>query len=427
MNSALMAALSAKGSDKSGLKTVATNDKSAPKLNGCISELDTHAYNARVLDANIEEWYEPLESVTFATEFVPITQEAARAIMAAHVRYERHVQAADAIMSTQASTGSVGDAAAALLKSLVAELSAGPLAKATLLLDAAIARVSAKHSNGDKSNDDAVDAAAEHHCFVKSSSRSPKDSAVVLGGFDARAVAEWKAKGLGVAQADERLRVLVQLATDVLRVLSAADVLALFVASQRIHDDFDLALGDEVAAMNRVWCENFVVREWVPLDVGREFRGFCTDGRLTALSQYNHLTVYPLLLTHACAMADAIHAFHEMHVQPALKKLDPVRFKNLVVDYAIVPSLLTNDACVIDRIVLIEVNPFQPTTDGALFSWATDAALLENGPAMPGDGCAGGEFLDLPFAFRVRDKPLGNIHLACLTKWRALLQLPVSD
>lgn len=62
---------------------------------------------------------------------------------------------------------------------------------------------------------------------------------------------------------------------------SAAEALALLLASERILDDLELAL--EFPA---TWSQQLVVRRWSPVALDGEFRGFVFGGRLTALSQY---------------------------------------------------------------------------------------------------------------------------------------------
>lgn len=57
-----------------------------------------------------------------------------------------------------------------------------------------------------------------------------------------------------------------------------------FVCSERILQDMNVAL-DRLDRFD----ENVIVRRWVMLDVDMEFRGFVCNGKLTALSQYNHV------------------------------------------------------------------------------------------------------------------------------------------
>jgi hypothetical protein len=57
-----------------------------------------------------------------------------------------------------------------------------------------------------------------------------------------------------------------------------------FVSSERILQDMNVAL-DRLDRFN----ENVVLRKWTATSIEMEFRGFVHKGRLTALSQYNHV------------------------------------------------------------------------------------------------------------------------------------------
>lgn len=116
--------------------------------------------------------------------------------------------------------------------------------------------------------------------------------------------------------------------------------------------------------------ENFVVREWVDIDQDMEFRGFCHNGQLTALSQYHHLVYFPRLQTMKEHIERTIRHFFDTQVAPLITQQ---KLPNCIVDFALSGPEYS-------RVWVIELNPFLETTDGCLFSWNKERHVLENGP-----------------------------------------------
>lgn len=78
-----------------------------------------------------------------------------------------------------------------------------------------------------------------------------------------------------------------------------------------------------------------------------------------------------------------------------------------------------------ERLWVIELNPWMPSTDGALYSWKHDGDLLHNGlpngaigtPATTGNCSHPSNGLD----FRVRDKYEPSVRAQLEHRWRKLL------
>ena len=68
----------------------------------------------------------------------------------------------------------------------------------------------------------------------------------------------------------------------------------------------------------------------------------------------------------------------------------------------------------LDRMRVIELNPWAPTTDAGLFAWtsAEDACVLNGERA---------------FEFRVRERAEANMRAALMDSWRTLLEAVVAE
>eukprot|EP01100_Stratorugosa_tubuloviscum_P007289 TRINITY_DN304_c0_g2_i2.p1 TRINITY_DN304_c0_g2~~TRINITY_DN304_c0_g2_i2.p1 ORF type:complete len:209 (-),score=92.57 TRINITY_DN304_c0_g2_i2:147-773(-) len=169
-----------------------------------------------------------------------------------------------------------------------------------------------------------------------------------------------------------KLQSLLFAATDLLRVNNAWQVIERFCWSERIYQDFNLAFTQsEVNPSN--WHENFVIRQWFDLRPELEFRGFVFNQRLVALSQYNHICYYEEIVQRKDHFFNLINESFNNVVKPRLQNYCP----NYVVDFVIVEFKNEHKIVTSENVMVIEINPFLPSTDGALFSWNNDSAILE--------------------------------------------------
>jgi len=175
-------------------------------------------------------------------------------------------------------------------------------------------------------------------CFVKLSSRSAKDATVA----SERTIQIFKEILAGIPNptmndrliAINRAHILAQCHSN------AKNVLDMFVQSERINSDLELAL-----SYPNQWSQHFVVRKFVKIPIEYEFRAFVVDGKLKAMCQYYHYIYFPILQMHKLLLQKLIfETFEKMH-----EKI-PFKDKTYVVDWAVdLPN---------EKVYIIELNPF---------------------------------------------------------------------
>lgn len=194
-------------------------------------------YKGKIVGAYVESWYEELKDHTFQTVFIPVSNEEADSLIKSHLEYKK--------------SGSIK-----IYQNLE---------KLKQNLDSTI-------KNFGKA-------------FVKTSSRSPKD--VITNEL------ENKFKEVINSLSEDkkndncmRYALLAQLATDLLKVTDATQVLNIFIKSSRVYED----LVEAQEFQTKEFKFSFIVREWYEgLHVDMEFRCFIYNGKMNAISQYNYL------------------------------------------------------------------------------------------------------------------------------------------
>eukprot|EP01059_Diplonema_ambulator_P027992 TRINITY_DN4668_c0_g1_i1.p1 TRINITY_DN4668_c0_g1~~TRINITY_DN4668_c0_g1_i1.p1 ORF type:complete len:430 (+),score=86.61 TRINITY_DN4668_c0_g1_i1:102-1391(+) len=205
--------------------------------------------------------------------------------------------------------------------------------------------------------------------FVKLSSRSGKDDAILQCSPDCGEFLKNEMEAAGVAELEDENLIANVEAVSVLKTVSEGlvmrsgeQVLGHFVGSSRIATDLKKSLvyeGDRMEVIVRRFSREIQPRN--------EWRCFVRGGKLTAISQYHH------------------HCFFEDH---------PVNLQGFIEDFvntSIIPHLPVPSAVVdvccdptTNTRLLIELNPFHYTTEGCLYDWMspTDLAILTS-PAGP--------------------------------------------
>ncbi|KZV96958.1 hypothetical protein EXIGLDRAFT_764867 [Exidia glandulosa HHB12029] len=322
-------------------------DSSAPRL---VGELDaiSDSYDASVLQCNIENWLPLLgpPGLTFETLLVPLTVEQAQLLIRAYDEAERHPPTPEAVVSDPPLNSEEASLRASLLPPIQAAL-------------------------------DQLAAADGKGCIVKTSSRSPKDAAARTGALERilREALSHPSNDRALSLDEEMLRVVCEAEGAALRFSRAEDILRALVLSERIWQDMTLALRHPDS-----FKQNIVVRRWESVDVTLEFRCFVHAGRLTAISQYAYQLYSPSLVESIEAARNTIVAYFDSQLREILVQGG---FETCIVDVALLPQSDTAEHGQWWPRV-IELNPFLPSTDAALFSWERERSLLEGSEALSG-------------------------------------------
>jgi gamma-glutamylcyclotransferase (GGCT)/AIG2-like uncharacterized protein YtfP len=144
-----------------------------------------------------------------------------------------------------------------------------------------------------------------------------------------------------------------------LQVHNGAEAMSLLLSSERVFTDLHdwIRYGEP---------EQVVLRQWQPnMSLEYEFRCYVNHDQINAISQYDHYCVYPSL--------PEIKDMIQEKIMTLWAQVHPyVGESSYVIDFA----YLVEE----DRLIVIELSPFRTCTGAAMFSWAEDREMLENGP-----------------------------------------------
>ncbi|CAF0712615.1 unnamed protein product [Brachionus calyciflorus] len=322
------------------VKTESIKDYSDPKLAGFLSKESLQNYQSNVLDCNFENWYEKLKDVTFKSEFCPIELSHAEIFIDFYKKWQ--------------SNKDIKENWKSLLKS--------NQLKEITELESRLDNVISKFIN-DKNK----------YVFVKTSSRSAKDSPLTFKQFKDLYSSYFNSlTETENLEENEQIKCLLKAAFECLKVQKASQVIEMFFKSERIYQDMLLAVEKKER-----FKENFIIREFVQIDIDMEFRGFVFNGKLTALSQYNYLIYSKRLNEQKSQIGELIKNFFNEKVSAKLEEFH----KSYIIDFAVVQNM---------DCFVIEINPFLETTDSGLFSWQHERAILESNDT---------------FCFRITERP----------------------
>ncbi|GAB5355358.1 hypothetical protein AAMO2058_000199000 [Amorphochlora amoebiformis] len=336
MRGALLASLK---KSKKLKKTKKVEDRSAPMLKGGLEKKDIENYLKDVQDTYVEEW-EPLltsQGLTFRTEYVPMEKKEAQAMVSAYEAWTKLPEAKEKFEG--------------FFKELTnSKIFSNMILKLQAKIDTCL-----KKFKCDK-------------VFVKGSSRSAKDSVIEV----AEMRSDFTKRVIAARDKDKKTSLndaviaLLGAGKDAMSGTDAKYFLKLFIRSERIYQDMTLALD------RPEFKSGWAIREWSDIDIGMEFRGFVHERRFCALCQYDYLVKIDALQDKKTRekIVSIIQDFYKKSVAPALHG-GKSKFKSYIADFAID----TKGKCWI-----IELNPFQESTDGAMFSWAREKKTLTSEP-----------------------------------------------
>eukprot|EP00566_Odontella_aurita_P017412 CAMPEP_0113564130 /NCGR_PEP_ID=MMETSP0015_2-20120614/21445_1 /TAXON_ID=2838 /ORGANISM="Odontella" /LENGTH=270 /DNA_ID=CAMNT_0000466171 /DNA_START=108 /DNA_END=917 /DNA_ORIENTATION=+ /assembly_acc=CAM_ASM_000160 len=174
-----------------------------------------------------------------------------------------------------------------------------------------------------------IDATMEKLCwdqiFVKLSTRSPKDSPLILS----KAAKNFGDRGgHELPSFLERARVLAQAVQESFSVRCGGEAVELLLSSERVKEDIEYSLQAENFENLGL---NIVMRKWEgPIPIENEFRGIVWDGSMNSLGQYYHPFVFPSMIQNKRQIEDDIRSVQK-ELQPLLSKNG---FENYVIDFA---------------------------------------------------------------------------------------------
>lgn len=233
----------------------------------------------------------------------------------------------------------------------------------------------------------------KHGAFIRLSARSPKDGKP-LDLEKPRQFYQQKLSDLQTAYPDEyqTLRGKANMQTIALyhaqfhslKVTDEAQALNLILSSERIYHDLIEILDCQQVREHRVdnthqretfdWNNHLIIRRWnESLDPAMEFRCFVHQSKLTAISQYNFHCKYHRLQSSGTVqrMRTTIINYWQEKIRPLFgAHLD--KYSNYVIDIGLIDNKATNEyTCIV-----IELNPFERTTNPSLFDWNKDSDQL---------------------------------------------------
>ncbi|GGI92502.1 ATP-grasp domain-containing protein [Legionella impletisoli] len=205
----------------------------------------------------------------------------------------------------------------------------------------------------------------ESGVFPRMSNRSPKDGLPLLEDSETL-LSKYKTALESSDDPNEKLIKLSELQMKSLHCQTPQQVMNLLLTSERIYTDLILALACLRDNPDDEWSTSIILREWQPtLREQNEFRLFVYQGKVTAISQYNHTCLYPSLTANEHNQ-EVLNALNDRLTEFAKKAHPEIGMKDYILDLAVVD----------DQIRIVELNPFAESTGGCLFSWRADHDLL---------------------------------------------------
>jgi len=280
--------------------------------------------------ANIENWIGDVEEYTFPTRFVPVSIDIAEALMNCFENNNFNAQS-DVLQTLE-----------------------------------------------DSINEEIRSLNPTDGVFVKLSCRSPKD--VTVDSDKMKQLYHESIQNIDQPTDNDIVIALYESHIQALKVNNAREAIEMFIKSERIYSDLQLALSNR-----DTFVMNVIIRLWLPIELRHEFRGFVYDKKLNALSQYFDFCYFPQLVEEIEDVVSNVRNTFEL-----LK--DRIKLSNYICDFGVVNG----------RVYIIELNPWLETTDSCLFSWFKDKKILTEGP----------------FEYRINTRVRGGIKGSVIEPWK---------
>lgn len=282
-----------------------------------------HRLRSENLSWDIDVWYPALESLTYKSIFLPLTHEERDAIIRFNEVSWKNVCDSNKLTKSEVK----------ILKNLEEDL------------------------------DKEIKSHFNSKAFIRLCGRSPKDGEPLN-----REEIYQKYKSIHKTfiesgfEEDIHTKMLAIAQINIMKVTCGRDAMSLLLTSERVFSDMiDWKLYGEP--------EQICLREYdEDMRYDLEFRCFVYDGKLTAISQYDHHAYY-----HHLESEELKTKVYNLISKKISEELVPlINTRNFVADYC----FIRND------IKLIELSPFLPCTGAGLYRWESDLDLLK-GSQLP--------------------------------------------
>ena len=303
---------------------------------------------------DVETWYQIMQSETFYTELIPISPSIAQAFVNFYqTRYmSRKLLDANDIQ---------------LIETIEQQL-----------------KEQIFNSNKFPNND----------TFIRLSARSPKDGKPL----DSRKIGQFYNKKLNELQIKypdeyQSIKGKANIQTIAyyyaqfhsMKITDEIQALNRILTSERVYYDLIEVLDCQQVKENKVdninhikvfeWNNHILIRQWNDLlEPSMEFRCFVYQSNLTAISQYNYYCKYYHLQNDQIIqqIKRTIENYWQERIQPLLSPF-PEKYSNYIIDIGLIENKLTNQY----DCIVIEMNPFERTTNPSLFDWTKDNNQLK--------------------------------------------------
>ena len=233
--------------------------------------LDSLANKRYMALFDVERWQPALAELTASTTELPISREEAVALMD---RYRRHWGVGTPTLTIDEQTQTLNPLVARIEQQLIGR--------------SAFARLSTR-SPKDAGQDPNGHPQAVSNCI---------EELRHVGGADS-APGEWMKAGL-------------RSCGTIMRVSTGEEVVLLLSSSERTYTDLCRTVDDSEVE----WSMGIILRDWIDMNIGDEYRCVVCDGAITAIFQYNDLCHYTHVCSRIHSVAEAVVNWFNTSVAP---------------------------------------------------------------------------------------------------------------
>jgi hypothetical protein len=232
-------------------------------------------------------------------------------------------------------------------------------------------------------------------CFIRLTTRSPKDAAMIPCN-DLKSL-----QNSPQLPINQKLIRYFELLTQYLQVTNGSQAMRLLQESERVFLDIQQAfdastptspvnpqshLGSYETTASRIcpWDMGICIRKWDHrINEKYEFRCFVFQNNLVAISQYNTYIYCEELLRDRDILQSLMIRFYQFHILPIFQHSNNIP-TSCILDLAIFLPLPTLSelssgnslSFFLDHLIVIELNPYNRRTGGGCFHWDLDSGIL---------------------------------------------------